>query len=291
MNYFIFYGNRYIIINLKRLNEERRNKNMAFLSNNTEYSVVTNAEVSDVIAHFSDEMIMDILDKNMLYNRISSTPKANLVYSLEEDFKKCLELYPAYSEEILKKRFGIYSLIIERISQYYGIRCKETSNQSDIHAQAFLLYSLLVAEYMQNVVNFFTNYITREKNSIYELMETELSTKGKDFNITYSKKVYNGLNNKLVAIHANLDNVVDNICAFDIDFETFIRNVYFAQNAQISNYLSLIVVDDSGELFQKHIVPFVMENKAIILTYIKLSLQQIVEPEIKNYLKEQQETN
>lgn len=257
---------------------------MAFLSNNTEYSIVTNAEVSDVIAHFSDEMIMDILDKNMLYNQISSTPKANLVYSLEEDFKKCLELYPAYNKEILDKRFEIYSLIIERISQFYGIRCRETSNQNDIHAQAFFLYSLLVSEFMQNIVNFFTNYITREKNSIYELMESELSIKGKDSNVTYSKKIYNSASNKLVAIHANLEYVVDNICAFDIDFETFIRNVYY-DNVQISNYLGMIIVEDSGDLFQKRIVPFVMDNKAIILTYIKLSLQHLVEPEIQNYLK------
>ena len=241
---------------------------MAFLSNNTEYSVVTNAEVSDVIAHFSDEMIMDILDKNMLYNRISSTPKANLVYSLEEDFKKCLE----------------YSLIIQRISQYYGIRCKETSNQNDIHAQAFFLYSLLVSDFMQNVVNFFANYINHEKNSIYELMDGRLTTKGKDFNVSYSKKIYNGANSKLVTIHANLDYVVDNICGFDIDFETFIRNVY-VNNTQISNYLSMVVTEDSGDIFQKHIVPFVMENKAIILTYIKLSLQNIATSEIQNYLK------
>ena len=34
---------------------------MSFMSNNTEYSVVSNAEVADVIAHFSDEMIMDIV--------------------------------------------------------------------------------------------------------------------------------------------------------------------------------------------------------------------------------------
>ena len=257
---------------------------MAFLSNNTEYSVVTNAEVSDVIAHFSDEMIMDILDKNMLYNRISSTPKANLVYSLEEDFKKCLELYPAYNKEILDKRFEIYSLIIQRISQYYGIRCKETSSQNDIHAQAFFLYSLLVSDFMQNVVNFFANYINHEKNSIYELMDGRLTTKGKDFNVSYSKKIYNGANSKLVTIHANLDYVVDNICGFDIDFETFIRNVY-VNNTQISNYLSMVVTEDSGDLFQKHIVPFVMENKAIILTYIKLSLQNIATSEIQNYLK------
>ncbi|MDD3121919.1 MAG: hypothetical protein PHC62_00220 [Candidatus Izemoplasmatales bacterium] len=260
---------------------------MIFLSNNSEYSVVTNSEVSSVIAHFSDEMIMDILEKNMLVNRVSSMPKANLVYSLEEDFKKCLDLYPAYNKEILDKRFEIYSLIVQRISSFYGIQCKETSNQNDIHAQAFFLYSFLVSEFMQNVVNFFTNYIMKEKNALYELMDRELSTKGKDFNTLYSKKVYNNLNNKIVAIHSNLDYVVDNICAFDIDFETFIQSV-FSNNVQVSNYLSMVVVENSEELFQHHIVPFVRENRSIILTYIKLSLQHMVEPEIQYYLKEEE---
>ena len=31
---------------------------MAFLSNNTEYSILTNAEVSDVIANYLDEIII-----------------------------------------------------------------------------------------------------------------------------------------------------------------------------------------------------------------------------------------
>ena len=50
---------------------------MSFMANNTEYSVVTNAEIADVIAHFSSEMIMDIVEKNLM-NRLSFTiQKAN----------------------------------------------------------------------------------------------------------------------------------------------------------------------------------------------------------------------
>lgn len=249
---------------------------MGFFSNNSEYSIVTSIEVADVIAHFSEEMILDILDKNIM-NRSSFVQKVNLVYSLEQDFKKCLELYPAYSEQINQKRFEIYSAIVEKICNFYGIESIETNDMGVKHSQAFYLYQFFVSDFFNNVVIFFTNYIIREKNSIYELMEQNLSSKTKDFNVSYSKKIYKNLNAKLITIHANLEYVIDNICAFDIDFPTLVQNVY-CNNTVVSNFLNGIVSEENGDdLFRKHIVPFVMQNKPVVLTYIKLNLQNLAE--------------
>lgn len=263
---------------------------MSFMANNTEYSVVTNAEVADVIAHFSGEMIMDIVEKNLM-NRLSFTiQKANLVYALEEDFKQCFQLYPAYYEEFSQKRFDLYSKIIQRICDFYNISCLSTSDTNEIHSRAFYLYNIFVSNFSQYVVAFFTNYIIREKNALYDFMEAELTAKNKDYNALYSKKVYsnNNVNHKLVAIHANLDFVVDNICAFDINIESFIGNALYGQ-PQIIKYLTLILSENNGDLFSQHIVPFVQnkEYKATILTYLKLSLQQMITPDISNYIKDE----
>lgn len=255
---------------------------MSFLSNNTEYSIVTNAEVTQVIAHFSEEMILDILEKN-LNTRASFMPKVNLVFSLEQDFRKSLQLYPAYSDMIQRKRSEIYHSIIQMICNYYGISSVETSSVDDLHAQATFLYSFFVSEFSNNIVLFFTNYIIREKNSIYELMEQDLSARSKDFNTTFSKKIYKNLNAKMIAIHANLDYVIDNICAFDIDFPTFVQNV-LCDNVQVSNYLRLIVSEGNDNLFIRHIVPFVQQNKAMILTYIKLNLQTMAGTEAVDFV-------
>ena len=256
---------------------------MSFLSNNTEYSIVTNAEVTQVIAHFSEEMILDILEKN-LSTRSSFMPKANLVFSLEQDFRKSLEMYPAYSDTIQQKRFEIYQAIINRICDFYGLTTIETSSADDIHAQALFLYSFFISEFSNNIILFFTNYIIREKNSIYELMERDLSARNKDFNITFSKKIYKNLNAKMIAIHANLEYVVDNICAFDIDFPTYVQNV-LCDNVQVSNYLRLVVSEGDDNLFIRHIVPFVNQNKAMILTYIKLNLQTMAGSGAVDFIK------
>lgn len=259
---------------------------MSFMSNNTEYSVVTNAEVADVIAHFSDEMIMDIVEKNLM-NRLSFTvQKANLVHSLEEDFKQSFQLYPAYYQEFSQKRFDLYSKIIQKICDFYNISCSSTSDTNEIHSRAFYLYSLFVSDFSNYVVRFFTNYIIREKNALYDFMEAELTAKNKDYNALYSKKIYsNNTNHKLVAIHANLDFVVDNICAFDINIESFIRNALYGQ-PQIIKYLTLVISENNGDLFSQHIVPFVQQNKTMILTYLKLSLQHSITPDISNYIKD-----
>lgn len=256
---------------------------MSFLSNNTEYSIVTNAEVTQVIAHFSEEMILDILEKN-LETRSSFMPKANLVFSLEQDFRKSLELYPAYSSMIQNKRFEIYQAIIKRICDFYGLETVETTSVDDIHAQALFLYSFFVSDFSNNVVSFFSNYIIREKNSIYELMEQDLSARNKDFNTAISKKIYKNLNAKMIAIHANLEYVIDNICAFDIDFNTFVQNV-LCDNVQVSNYLRLVVSEGNDNLFIRHIVPFVQQNKAMMITYIKLNLQTMAGTETVDFLK------
>ena len=151
------------------------------MANNTEYSIVTNAEVTDVLAHFSDEMILDILDRN-LTNRLSYVPKVNIVESLEFDFKKCLDLYPAYSDDIYKTRFHVYSIIIDTICTRNHIQSADIQYGSDIYTQAYFLYDLLVSNFTNNVVNFFANYILREKNSLYDLMDQDLLSKNKGFN-------------------------------------------------------------------------------------------------------------
>ena len=256
---------------------------MSFMANNTEYSIVTNAEVTDVLAHFSDEMILDILDRN-LTNRLSYVPKVNIVESLEFDFKKCLDLYPAYSDDIYKTRFHVYSIIIDTICTRNHIQSADIQYGSDIYTQAYFLYDLLVSNFTNNVVNFFANYILREKNSLYDLMDQDLLSKNKGFNTIYSKKMFKNGNSKFITLHANLEYVVDNICAFDIDFDTYASCVY--TNSVVSNYLNMITTENSGELFQTQIVPFVMMNKAIILTYIKLALQSYIKSSPDELIKE-----
>lgn len=259
---------------------------MSFMANNTEYSVVTNAEVEDVIAHFSEEMIMDIVEKGLMNRNSFTVNKANLIYSLEEDFKKSFQLYPAYYQSISEKRFKIYSEIIQKICDFYNISCLSTSDTNNIHSRAFYLYSIFVSDFASNVINFFTNYIIREKNALYDFMEAELSAKNKDFNALYSKKVYSSnVNHKLVAIHANLDFVIDNMCAFDINLESFIQNALYGQ-PQIIKYLTMVLSENNGDLFSQHIVPFVQQNKTMILTYLKLSLQHMIVPDISSYIKD-----
>ena len=55
---------------------------------------------------------------------------------------------------------------------------------------------------------------------IYETLE--LASKKKEAS-AYSKKLYKNNNSKLAIIHANLEFGLQNVCSYDIEFDTFIE--------------------------------------------------------------------
>ena len=120
------------------------------------------------------------------------------------------------------------------------------------------------------LISFFTNYINREKNSLYEALE--LASKRKEAS-PYSKKIYKNSNSKLAIIHANLEYVIQNICSYDIDFDTFVELSYIPERA-LSRFI-LSILQDNGDFFKRICVPYINENFGPITTQIKFALQEM----------------
>ena len=98
----------------------------------------------------------------------------------------------------------------------------------------------------------------------------QLSTRKKEIP-SYSKRLYKGVNSKLAVIHANLEFVLQNICAYDVGFETFLEIAYIPDR-MMSRFLQSILIDN-GDFFKRIVVPYYQQYYAMLTTQIKFALQ------------------
>lgn len=244
---------------------------MGFNSNNTDYTILTEAEITSILNNFDEDMIYDIVETSLNNKYRDYTQNlSNIVYSLENNFKMQIEQYGI--QELQGKRISIYNNIIKQLCEYHNLQFNEYEN-IDYYSAAFYLYDFLVAKFSENITIFIINYIIKEQDSIYNLLSSE-NKKTRDASSVYSKKIYKA-NTKLALIHAFLGDVIDNICEFDISLEALLDTIYFG-NKQVSTYISTIITEPEGEIFKRFIVPFIKNYKPIVITNVRLGLQEMI---------------
>lgn len=237
---------------------------------NSDFNVVSGNEVASIICRFTPEMISDLVETNLQSKYRSYSPiLANIVSSIEDTYKVAQTGLPDFSSDIVSQRYNIYLQIIEQVCTAHQLSYTGTED-IDIYTAAYNIYDLLVAKFTMRLISFFTNYINREKNSLYEALE--LASKRKEAS-PYSKKIYKNSNSKLAIIHANLEYVIQNICSYDIDFDTFVELSYIPERA-LSRFI-LSILQDNGDFFKRICVPYINENFGPITTQIKFALQEM----------------
>ena len=252
-----------------------RRSNMAFNSNNYDYSIIKEGELSTILQRFDNDMIFDVVETNLQNKyRDYSSNLSNVVHSLEQNFKQAKEIY-GEDQQILEKQKEIYIQIINQICRYYEIQISIASEENiNLYSAAFYMYSFFVSDFSRNVTTFFMNYIIREQDGLYNTLVIE-DKRIKDTSSSYSKKIYSD-NPKLAAIHAHLEEITANICEFEIDLDNYIQTIYF-DNKTVGNYLCSIIEEPMpGNTFANFIVPFFQTYRPIIITDIRLSLQEII---------------
>lgn len=237
-------------------------------SMNSDYEVISENEAASIICYFTPEMISDLVEKTLQnkYTNYNDT-MPNTIFALETYFKQSAAQLPEYANDLTLKRNETYLNIILQICKYHDLSyTRATAEYTDIYSDAAHLFDFLVSRFNQNIVNFFTNYIIREQSTLYEALD--LASKKKDLS-GYSKKIYK-TGSKIAIIHSNLEYVIENICAYDIDLETYIDFAYI--DKQLASYIKSLLVDN-GDFFKRYIVPYVNIYGPIIITNIKFALQ------------------
>lgn len=249
------------------------------LNSNSDYSIVSNAEAASIINRFSPEMIDDIID-NALNNKFRNYTNQliNIVAAIDQNQKIAMSALPDFANDIKQSTDETYMNIINKICAAHNLTFIG-DDSTDLYSTAYILYDFFISQYNLYIYNFFSTYINREKNTLYENLE--LATKKKETS-NYSKKIYKNDSPKLAIIHANLNYVIDNICAYDIDFNTFVDLACIPDRVK-GNFIQRSVVDN-GDFFRNYVVTYYRQNYALMTSSIRFELQGLATAELTDII-------
>lgn len=249
---------------------------MAFRSISNDYDITTEGELGAILQNFDPDMIFDVLEHNMETKyREYEHNLTNLVVSFEYSFKQLEELY-GMDQQILQVRDNTYAQIVERICSFHNIERVQTEINIDTFSFASLMYEFFISRFTNGISNFFVSYIMRETESLYNMiLQSEDEKKIKNNSSTYYKKLYSE-NPKLAIIHAYIPKVVNNIMTFDISLYEYIYTAYATEISKSQFLCSLLV--DNNDFYPNHVVPFIREHYARIITDLRLTLQSFATP-------------
>ena len=247
----------------------------------TDNEIVNNANVDNIVAelltHFEPEYIEELVRSALsVENRfrlyLGNSP--NIVASLEQNFKTMTEYLGSYNDEILSVRNSRYEQIIKIICEYYNLTFDPVEFQGYIHdyyTSAYLTYNFFISEFTQVVINFFINFIIKERNGLFEAVQADPNRK--DLGISYSKKKFKNV--KIATLHSNIELTIKIICNMDISLQTLIETTYIGDPNKIS-YLTAII-SENIPFFANHIVPFLTDVLRMpqLMTSIKLGLESV----------------
>lgn len=254
-----------------------------YISNSDIYQVNAERDISVILSRFNTQYIYDCIDNALLLKNSTQfiTPNPNLVRSLKDNFIVMTQQFPDDIANIKECEEETYIEIINYLCSKFNLEFNDNDN-IDLYSAAYYIYDLLVCNYLKNLVEFYTRFILKEKNSIYR--DLNLEQFKKTANINYSKKVFKDSITSNILI--NITYVIDNLSAFDFDFDTIVNIVY--GNSQISSFINSIF-EDQGYFYNFYkndiINPVIRPN---IMTNIRLSIQNstINEDIINTFIKE-----
>ena len=247
---------------------------MAFGNNNFDsYEVHQQFEALKVIPNLDEQSIRDITlqDIQQRYDFNIILPMNNLPYLIDQTFKQTKELYPESIQELDDEENRLLGIILTTIEYNCGVKI-EIPDDANLYSYTYYIYDFLISGFKQHMIEFFTNYIIREKNTIYQEMNLSIHKKDKNSSSKYGKLLYS--NPKLAAISTYLNEVVTNMCSFDISLETILSNIY--QNQSISTTLlsSIFPVQDFFKTQYVVLVtnPYISQS---IISNIRLAIHNI----------------
>lgn len=252
------------------------------MMNSELYNIVSENELTEVIAHFNTEFIMSIIDSaiNARFNPNAYMMTPNVVDAWDMNFKQICEYYQStdMTERMATLRVDTYKEIIDRICKYHSLNF--TIEDVDLYSAARYLYQFFVCGFLQYMNYFFASYIVHEADSIYDAMQLETQRKRKDTSTIYTKRVFK--NDKLAIIVANIDSVITYIGGMDFDFSYIVSNSGLTM--QEVNYI-LSLVSPQDDFFKTQYMKVMNDQfvRPVNLNNIRFIIRTLSDPDDEIY--------
>ena len=164
--------------------------------------------------------------------------------------------------------------IILMICQYYNLRFYvpfEEISPDELYGIAHKLYDVFVASFSEYMINFFTSYIVKNADQIIQYLQSDPTTiKPKETGV-YDQKRY--IDSKFILIHANINKIIYNMAAYDIDLPTLLS--YMFDPVTWNRMIQLL--QDCGDIYKNYYAICITDQRytAGVLTNVKLRLQSM----------------
>lgn len=245
----------------------------SFLTDPTQMNIFNEADLSNILMNCGFENIIDIIENNIDYRFNNNI--TNLAGTIENVFKIHIanvgEGNPALNS-LKEIKEQAYTNIINIICNKFNITFNSEFYTGDLYTVAYILYNFLISNFRDNISNFYTNFIIREKNNIYDILEIARFKKQKNSTTIYNKKTYN--NQKLGLIAANLNFVLDNMSTFDLSFNNIIENIFY-NDINIAKFILTYFIPN-GDFYKDTILPiFNSVYKSTLIIDISHKINQL----------------
>lgn len=242
------------------------------MQSNQSYIINSEYNITEILSHFDSEYIISVIEdklKNLSFS--SSIVESNVVVSFEDNFKLMKQTFTDDGANINIVRSRIYKDIIIMLCDRFNIRFNELDDTIDLYTAAFYAYDFLVCNRNNIMINFYTSFIVNNKDYLYGALNLDEYKKAKDMSTSYNKKMYT--DNKYIIISANMEKVIKFISTLDIKLLDIFKSTYI--NPDVVMFLDNAFAD-KGNFFADYYCKIGEEELPIVITNIRLKLQQII---------------
>lgn len=236
-------------------------------------SIDTDAALGTILSNFNAEYIKHVVDDSLnMKFRPYLDEMPNMCDIMERDFQVIKAHCMDYVDQVDDTRLETYKEIIDIICKYYQLQFTgnyDVMTDNEIYGLARTLYDIFISRFTQTMIEFFVRYIKDNSDSIYDyLMNDPNSNKAKDA-MGYNVKNY--IDPKYVLIHTNINQVIYNMAAYDISFQTLLT---YITDPSAAAYLGQLL-EPIGDVYKNNYACYILNpaTTADLLTAIKLHVQ------------------
>lgn len=233
-------------------------------------AIETDRALADILSNFSPEYIQDLLTQAFMWKfRPFENRMPNYAYIFEQQYKGIKDNYVGPTPELIDQdRDNTYEMMINIICNNYNlIPDMDNITTENIYSICYILYQLLLSEFTERLIGFYSNYIvTHQAELIAALPEEKRNIKS-----SYSKKMY--ADPAQICIYENMVDILDMVASLDIPFYNLLIAISDENTANfITTYIS-----DAGDIYKNYFASYVYDpaTRAQMITKVKLAFVQI----------------